>query len=507
LKDTVEILAEWKPVFSHDPEKAEKALLHAANQARAVGDKNTEFSLMDELAWQATSRNDEIVALEYIQRALKLAEEFETTEKIGPVRNTFGIFYMNRGESFAAIEQFKEALRAYEESNKDKSIMSVVANIGETLVEMDEFEFAASYIKESIRLAGPNPSVEMLLNYPYILVHEGQVKKAWYEIIRAWKMSKQSRDHLQRAQVHEMAGWIQDTTGNQKAALRHFHYANKLYQANFDHFHEASVYLKTGECYLRMLQEFNAAECFRQAADIAGSHGYRTIETNALRKLLLLSSGPIEAIVVQQRLQKVLHMTIELDRKFQREFVQVRIQNEIIRQSRLNLELALERDKLTGLISYRNITEYLDQLVEKKQFSFLFCDVDRLKYINDKYGHIAGDSLLMQFAKDIEKSLPEEGVAIRKSGDEFIILLPFTDKKTLNCFLSSLYQRLAQKHRILEEELSFSCSIGIAVWPQDTEKIEDLEKLADKSMYYSKSMGRNKATWYKDFIKRKKVLE
>ncbi len=502
LEEKNSFLEEWRPVFSYDPETAEKALLHAADSAQAVGDNSTEFMLMDELAWQAVSRNDETVALSYIHRALRLAENFKTTKQIGLIRNTYGIFYMNRGEFFAAIEEFKQALNAYEECNREDKSMAIVANIGEMLVEMDEFEFAAPYIKESIRLAGSNPSVDILLNYPYILIHEGQIKKAWNEIVRAWRISRQTNNQLQRAQTHEIAGWVQNTQKHTKAALRHYYFSVKLFQMQSDHFHIASVYQKIGDIYLKLELLSEAAEFYRQSADIAGFYDYHKIEIQTLQKLLLLSSGPIEALVVQQRLQKVLYNAREHDKKFQSDFVQIHIQNKLIRKKRLDLELVLERDKLTGLVSYRILSDHLNQMVIYGKFLFLFCDVDRLKYINDKYGHIAGDTLLKQFAKDIEKSLPENGVAIRKCGDEFIILLPFSDEKLTIVFLEEFYERLAQKHHILEEELSLSCSIGIAAWPQDTDKIEKLEKLADDAMYYSKLKGRNKASWYRDIESR-----
>jgi diguanylate cyclase (GGDEF)-like protein len=163
---------------------------------------------------------------------------------------------------------------------------------------------------------------------------------------------------------------------------------------------------------------------------------------------------------------------------------------------------ALYTDHLTGVYSKRYHEKALKKAIKKAQtsnepLSLIMIDVDYFKQINDKYGHVAGDIVIKNIAQNIKKSIRTTDFCSRFGGDEFIIILPDTDKERAK----NIAQRIADgmlnlnyvTKKELDIELDLTLSIGIAQWTRDTTEIE-LVKHADRAMYLSKTSGRNKIT-------------
>ena len=493
----MDLVMELRPLFSQDPEMARTHLLIAADGAHAEGDFECEFRLRNELAWQSTLKFEAMDAIEAIHQVLEMAERSGDPEKIGSIHNIYGVFFMNAGEPLQAVDHFGVALAAYESIDKQDRIPSVLANIGETLVEMDDIVHAGPYLKEACRLTDPaaRPELGLLLAYPLTL--EGRIPEVWKCLVDVWKTSRNVDDWILRANVHDVAGWVHQHTGNPVSALRHYQTALRLFTKQHDPFREAVTCLSMGDLQTDrdLLQE--AAALFRRAATLNRTHGYLLNEIRSLRKWLMVSSGPQEGLEIQQRLEAVLQQYDRQYRAIRRNFVDIRIRSEVVRQERARLEKDYERDALTGLFAYRSLGDRMKAMQKDPvPFAFLFMDVDRLKSLNDRLGHAAGDVLLKSFAHDISDALPKSGIAIRKSGDEFIVLLPGSGHDQTEDYLQDLYARLSIGRRIGEEIMPLSCSAGIVLWPGDTDDCEQLEWMADQAMYKAKSMGRNHFCWH-----------
>jgi diguanylate cyclase (GGDEF)-like protein/PAS domain S-box-containing protein len=156
------------------------------------------------------------------------------------------------------------------------------------------------------------------------------------------------------------------------------------------------------------------------------------------------------------------------------------------RQVEDHLRQAAARDPLTGLANYRRLAEVLDTEIKRsertgREFALLLFDLDGLKQINDRYGHMRGSHALCRVA-DVLSFCRDIDTAARYGGDEFAVVLPETDGQAAN----QVAQRICDS--IANDGMGpvLSVSMGVAVYPHDGESMETLLHAADTAMYSMK---------------------
>ena len=150
-------------------------------------------------------------------------------------------------------------------------------------------------------------------------------------------------------------------------------------------------------------------------------------------------------------------------------------------------------DDLTGLFNGRHLHQLIGHEVERclrygGAMSLVFIDLDRFKQVNDTCGHLVGSKLLSQIGAFIGSRIRKVDMAARYGGDEFIILLPATDKKGALSMAGHLHRQL-QEHLFLAEDgegMRVTASFGIANFPEDARSKDELIRLADMAMYRAK---------------------
>ncbi len=160
------------------------------------------------------------------------------------------------------------------------------------------------------------------------------------------------------------------------------------------------------------------------------------------------------------------------------------------------------RDGMTGLHNYRNFRERLDQAISlskrhKRNLSLMLIDVDHFKFVNDTYGHPVGDLVLKTVAQLLITCCRDTDGVFRYGGEEFIVILPETDKAGAFTIAEKVRQTLeATKIPIPEkngEILSRTASIGVASFIEDNlEGADAFIEMADSRLYKAKKTGRNK---------------
>src|SRR3989441_778530 len=155
------------------------------------------------------------------------------------------------------------------------------------------------------------------------------------------------------------------------------------------------------------------------------------------------------------------------------------------------LRLLSVTDALTGLANYRQLIGVLEAEIRRSQrterpFAVLFFDVDGLKRINDRHGHLVGSRALCRMAEVLHVSCRAVDTAARFGGDEFAVVLPETDEEEARRVGERVLERLAGDF----ERPRIRASVGVAVYPRDGGTAEALLGAADRLLYEMKAQGR-----------------
>jgi diguanylate cyclase (GGDEF)-like protein/PAS domain S-box-containing protein len=159
-------------------------------------------------------------------------------------------------------------------------------------------------------------------------------------------------------------------------------------------------------------------------------------------------------------------------------------------------------DLLTSLPNRYMFRDRLEQEIKKERraklsLALLLIDLDHFKEINDTLGHQTGDDLLVEAARRIKTCTRASDTVARLGGDEFTVLLThLPDSKHVEAIAQEILTRLAEPFQLGEELAYVSASIGITLYPNDANNVEQLLKNADQAMYVSKKMGRNRYSYF-----------
>ncbi len=154
-------------------------------------------------------------------------------------------------------------------------------------------------------------------------------------------------------------------------------------------------------------------------------------------------------------------------------------------------------DVLTGLPNRLHLQTFLAQSIviakrRAEQLAVMFLDLDRFKNVNDTLGHPVGDELLTQVAARLKSCVRACDLVARLGGDEFVVVLRGSEiLPEAIAVAKKLNHHLALPFEIGSHTLRTSTSIGIALYPDNAQHIDDLMKHADTSMYFAKSDGGN----------------
>ena len=176
---------------------------------------------------------------------------------------------------------------------------------------------------------------------------------------------------------------------------------------------------------------------------------------------------------------------------------QLVLENGRIRESSARIEQLARHDSLTGLPNRLEVRERFDQaiqLAQKNQSSIalLYFDLDDFKSVNDSLGHATGDLLLCEIATRLTRSVRSTDIVSRHGGDEFLIVMSgVVDESAVTAMASKIISFLEMPFYVDGVELSTTCSIGIAMYPEDGKDFPSLMKGADMAMYRAKESGRN----------------
>ncbi len=162
------------------------------------------------------------------------------------------------------------------------------------------------------------------------------------------------------------------------------------------------------------------------------------------------------------------------------------------------------KDGATGLLNKKTSTTQMTDIIDKarnanstKPMYLAVLDIDDFKQVNDTYGHMFGDKVILHFAKVIGSMVDGRGIAGRIGGDEFAILLDDVSSiEEVKIFLKTMRKKLKLELAQQQPGYTFSTSIGIAQYPQDGLNYNSLFRIADGCLYIAKEKGKDRYIIY-----------
>jgi diguanylate cyclase (GGDEF)-like protein/PAS domain S-box-containing protein len=165
------------------------------------------------------------------------------------------------------------------------------------------------------------------------------------------------------------------------------------------------------------------------------------------------------------------------------------------------------QDKLQELATHDNLTSLPNRVLlfdrfdvavanakrKRNRLAIMSLDLDKFKTVNDTLGHDGGDKVLVAAAGRLTNILRKVDTVARIGGDEFVVLLWEIDNKDNAVKVAQkILQSFRQPLVIAERQFTITISIGVAIFPEDGEEIQELLKKSDESLYRAKESGRNK---------------
>ncbi|HOC53073.1 MAG TPA: PAS domain S-box protein [Caldisericia bacterium] len=238
----------------------------------------------------------------------------------------------------------------------------------------------------------------------------------------------------------------------------------------------------------------------RKLDEIALKTGYVNVETIRKRKdgTTFPASVSSSSIIINGEVKGIIGLYIDLTERKKHE--------EMLRY------LAMH-DSLTGLpnkilLQDKFQIEKVRYDRYKNKFAVLFVDLYEFKFINDYYGHKLGDEVLKIISDMLQSNIRKSDLISRIGGDEFVILATdLTDIKNVTIIADKIITSFLEPIKVNDKEFSIGINIGIAIYPDDGNELDDLIKKADFAMYYAKNIGKNKFSFYNEDILKGRLEE
>ncbi|BBB27079.1 sensor domain-containing diguanylate cyclase [Amphritea japonica] len=209
--------------------------------------------------------------------------------------------------------------------------------------------------------------------------------------------------------------------------------------------------------------------------------GYALIDRAILRQAQKVKIGELKGESLEQK-------NLELEQLVQARTHELEENN--IRLKKLSLQ-----DSMTGLLTHNATIDLLEQQLHIavryiQPLSVIMLDIDDFKKVNDRFGHLAGDGVIINIAKILKACMREADYCGRYGGEEFILILPATDIWEAAVVAERIRQRVTELKLIDINNQPLSASFGVSEFNQESSEV-DLILQADKALYRAKQKGKN----------------
>jgi diguanylate cyclase (GGDEF)-like protein len=420
-------------------------------------------------------------------RSLRYYDQAQSVYKDDPAVTVS--LHNNRGNALKDMGQFAKAEREYNAAMKIARTMEspllevhILSNIASAQFMDGRLGKAEASVEQALRLANGTAAEER----PYlwgtsaqIIFARGDAKGAAPWVERAFEGVDLEKSPMGYRDFHETAAQIYALLGQSQKAYAHL----KAFKRLDDSGRELAASTNSALVSAR----FDTANQRLQISKLEAQKVQRELalaqSQNKLRGVVQITVfGGIALVIV------IFAITFA--------YLSGRRRRKEVSAANAQLSYAANHDLLTGLANRAYFhplfeRELADSVAAGERCAILLVDLDRFKWVNDTFGHSAGDSLLCAVARSLEEAVGDNGHAVRLGGDEFAVVVP---KAGSDIELANLGNRIIEQlsaARIVDDaSVAVGATVGIAVGPDDGQDIKTLTRSADLALYHGKGDGR-----------------
>lgn len=421
-------------------------LMKALAIAEQIGDRSLEAYVLDRVANVYSIFATQVdSALKTQNRAIEMHRELGDRMGEAVVLNNRAYTFIKLGDLDAALETACAALAYAEGEGRDYLLMAVLDTVAEVHLLRDDLDEAKRCTLKSLAIAEELSSkpdeANSLLSVARVELRRGDPAGARAHALRSLKILEQLGAVVELSECCRFVSEVFEKSGEYEQAL-----------AFFQRYHELRETHASGEMEGRLsdLRMGYKLESARKDAEILRLHGLaleREVEESRITHARLAARASLDALT---GLYNRGHLPV--------------------------LEEELKAAEAQGVVA-----------------SLMILDVDRFKDVNDTHGHLAGDHVLIEIARNLTRNARATDTPVRYGGDEFLVLLIGMDVGDAHAVAERL-RRAVSGLRVAhgQEMLAVTVSIGVATVEMESYALPDLVARADRALYAAKKAGRNR---------------
>lgn len=467
-------------------------------------------------------------AIEYMRRALTIAEALQDHRALMSLYNNLGVCYERQGDFPESLRCLLACLRLEVEDRRIEA--AVLHNVANCYKELREYATALDFCNRSLTVV---EEIGLVVGRPMRLnlkaevhVARGNPKLAEPILVEALSLASDMQDNSERAHALTIMSRIALDKGELQTARSTIDDAVRFAERAADHNARVRAMLGSGEVHLAAQSFELAHRCFDRARGEATELGSRVREAEALNGLARAAAARSDFKAAYRHLaeydvlnselesyrteQRVRALTIEVDlddakrdlEVFRAKTQELQKANEALEAFKLQNEALLAQlrrqnreDHLTGLYNRR----YLDEMLAKEWYrsqryqrplTVAMADLDYFKRVNDRHSHQVGDAVLQRVAEIILERVRQTDLVARFGGEEFVIVFPEADLREAHQCCEDIRDAVARYDwSKVDCPSRVTISIGLA---DRGDSAEELLANADRQLYAAKSRGRDR---------------